>query len=66
MEDSRQIGFLDLLAIISFAIQMQNQSNIIRISDVQSEVNKAVNDVHQHLQIQDDKLDAILALLRKE
>ena len=66
MEDSRQIDFLDLLAIISFAIQMQNQSNIIRISDVQGEVNKAVNDVHQHLQIQDDKLDAILALLRKE
>lgn len=53
------LDFLDVLAIISFAIQMENQKNIIRMNDVQDEVNRAVEDIHKHLM----KQDAILKRL---
>ena len=44
-----QLSFLDILTIISFAIQIQNQGNIIQIKDVQNEVDRAVEDIHKHL-----------------
>ena len=52
--------FLDILAILSFAIQMQNQSKIFGISDVQEELQKVVQEVHAHLEQQDNKIDLIL------
>ena len=54
------LEFLDILTLISFVLQVQNQQNIIGISDVQREVNRAVEDIHQHLQAQDEKLERIL------
>lgn len=56
---NEQLGILDILAIISFCIQMDNQKNIIRMNDVQDEVNRAVEDIHKHLM----KQDAILKRL---
>ena len=56
------LDFLDMLAIISFCIQMDNQKNIIRMNDVQDEVNKAVEDIHKHLK----KQDAILMRLESK
>ena len=50
------LDFLDILTIISFSIQMENQKNIIRMNDVQDEVNKAVEDIHKHLMKQDEIL----------
>ena len=58
------LEFLDILAIVSFAIQMQNQSKIFGISDVQEELQKVVGEVHAHLERQDDKIDLILKELR--
>ena len=60
------LEFLDVLAIISFAIQMQNQSKIFGISDVQSELQKAVGEIHAHLEQQDNKIDKILEVLKNE
>lgn len=60
-----QLDLLDILTIISFTIQLQNQSNIIRMTDVQKEVRAAVNELHEHLELQDDKLDQVLALLKE-
>ena len=54
------LEFLDILTLISFVLQVQNQQNIIGISDVQREVNRAVEDIHRHLQAQDEKLERIL------
>ena len=54
------VEFLDILAIISFAIQMQNQSKIFGISDVQRELQKVVGEIHAHLERQDEKIDLIL------
>ena len=47
------LDILDILTIISFSIQMENQKNIIRMNDVQNEVNRAVEDIHKHLLEQD-------------
>lgn len=48
-----QFEVLDILTIVSFAIQMENQKNIIRMNDIQDEVNRAVEDIHKHLLEQD-------------
>ena len=63
---NEQLDLLDILTIISFTIQLQNQSNIIRMTDVQKEVRAAVNELHEHLEVQDDKLDQVLTLLKEK
>ena len=57
---NEQLDVLDILTILSFAIQLENQKNIIGIADVQKEVNRAVEDIHQHLADQDNKLSELL------
>ena len=64
--ESSNLEFLDVLAIISFALQIQNQSNIIGIRDVQREVNRAVSEIHAHLETQDDKIDKLVEVLLNE
>lgn len=65
MNESGQLELLDILTIISFCIQMQNQNKIFSIHDIQSDNDRVLNDIHQHLRIQDDKIDQILSLLKK-
>lgn len=65
MNESGQLELLDILTIISFCVQMQNQNKIFSIHDVQSDNDRVLNDIHQHLKIQDDKIDQILSLLKK-
>ena len=57
------LDLLDLLTILSFALQVQNQSNIVGISDVQEEVNRAVSEIHAHLEEQDKNIKNILEVL---
>lgn len=63
-ENERGLEFLDILTILSFAIQMQNQSKIFGISDIQKELQKVVGEIHAHLETQDDKIDKILEVLK--
>lgn len=56
-------GFLDILTVLSFMLQMENQSKIFSISDVQEELHKAVGEVHAHLEVQDEKIDRISEVL---
>ena len=63
MNDSKQFELLDLLTVLSFVLQVENQGNIIGLGDVQNEVNRAINEIHAHLEEQDRKLEL---LLRKE
>ena len=58
--DNGQLEFLDILTILSFVLQIQNQSNIIGLSDVQNEVNRAVSEIHAHLEEQDRMLKLLL------
>lgn len=57
--------FLDVVAILSFVLQMQNQDKLFDINDVQRELQKVTDKIDAHLQIQDDKIDAILAHLKQ-
>jgi hypothetical protein len=65
MNESGQLELLDILTIISFCIQMQNQNKIFSIHDIQSDNDRVLDNIHQHLKIQDDKIDQILSLLKK-
>ena len=65
MNDSGQLELLDVLTIISFCIQLQNQSNAFSIRDIQNDNDRVLYDIHQHLKTQDDKIDQILSLLKK-
>lgn len=62
--NENNFDFLDLLNIISIVIQFQNQNDIAKASDIQNEVNNAVDLINEHLQIQDKKLDEILKILK--
>ena len=57
------LDLIDVLTILSFVLQVQNQDSIIDMSDIQQEINMAVNDIHKHLNIQDKKIDMILEVL---
>ena len=56
---------LDVLTILSFVLQLQNQGRIIDIRDIQRDNDRIVKDIHEHLKIQDDKIDRILEALNE-
>lgn len=62
--DENNFDFLDLLNIISIVIQIQNQKDIAKASDIQDEINRAVDLINEHLQMQDQKIDEILRILK--
>lgn len=58
--------FLDVVTILSFILQVQNQDKLFDINDIQRELQKVQSKIDAHLQIQDDKIDMILAYLQKQ
>ena len=64
--NENNLDFLDLLNIISIGIQLQNQKDIAKASDIQDEINRAVDLINEHLQMQDKKIDEILRILKGE
>ena len=62
---NEQLNFLDILTLISFALQIQNQNKLIGIQDVQKEVDRAIEEIHKHLEMQDAKIDRILEVLNE-
>ena len=58
-------SFLDVVTILSFILQMQNQGKLFDINDVQRELQKVTDKIDAHLQIQDGKIDAIIAYLKQ-
>lgn len=60
MDNNGQFELLDILTVLSFVLQIQNQSSIVSINDVQEEVNRAITEIHKHLEEQDRKLDILL------
>lgn len=61
--ENKQLDFLDILSIMSFAIQIENQGNIIRIQDIQGEVDRAIDLLNSHLEKQDQKINKIMEAL---
>lgn len=65
MSEGVQFELLDILTILSFALQLENQGKIIRITDIQNEVNRAVSEIHGHLEEQDRMLKLLLERTEK-
>lgn len=70
MNNNEQFDFLDLLNILSFVIGILNYQENLTQSDKQELMNKvdedtktAIEEVHRHLQMQDEKIDTIMKLL---
>lgn len=70
MNDNQQLDFLDLLNILSFVIGILNYQENLTQSDKQELLHKvdedtqtAIKEVHNHLQMQDDKIDRIISML---
>lgn len=68
--ESQQLELLDILNIISFYIQIRNLgANLTRadkqdlIYEVDNRTEKILNEINEHLKIQDYKLDKILSKL---
>ena len=71
-----QIDFLDLISLMSFCIALENLDLNVSMEDIQKssseieeEVNKrlekALEEIHGHLSIQDTKLNIILRMLEE-
>lgn len=63
---NEQLSVTDLLGVISFMIGLANYSENLGQSQFQEELDKAMSDIHKHLQGQDRKIGLILAKLKLE
>ena len=57
------LSLLDLITIISFIIGVANYEENVDQSTVQNVVKQAVTEIHNHLEMQDIKIDKILEVL---
>ena len=68
-------SFLDLITIIGFCVGLQNLELNITQNDLEEQtgainkevddkVREALADIHEHLRIQDEKLDRIIEVLK--
>lgn len=64
--DEQGLGFLDILTVLSFVLQLQNQSKIFGLQEVQNDNNRVAQEIHKHLESQDEKIDRILEVLDHE
>lgn len=65
MNEQQSLDFLDLLTVLSFWLQLQNQNKIFGIKDVQYDSNRIANELHEHLEKQDEKINKILEALNE-
>lgn len=61
--DERKNNFLDAVSIISFIIGVLNYGENVDQSTMNEAVQKAVQDIHDHLTEQDEKINAIMGKL---
>ena len=63
---NEEFELLDLLTVLSFIMQVKNQSKLFGISDIQKDNNRVSEEIHQHLRQQDEKINKILELIGNE
>lgn len=54
-QDEQWLEFLDILTVLSFVLQLQNQSKIFGLQEVQNDNNRVAQEIHKHLESQDKK-----------
>lgn len=66
MNGNNQFEFLDILAIIGFAIGWANYSENVSQSTMSEAIHSAVSEIHKHLDEQDEKINKILEVIKDE
>jgi len=66
LHNNEQLSFLDILSVISFIVGLANYSENVSQGAMQEAVQSAVEEIHTHLEEQDEKLNWILSLLEAE
>lgn len=64
MNEQKQWDFLDVLSLISFALQVETLGNTFSIEDIQKDNDRIMQELHGHLEEQDRKIDMILGVLK--
>lgn len=65
MNQNEQLSFIDLLSIMSFCIGVMNLDLNVTAEDIDNQTQTLLNEVHTHLEMQDNKLDNIIQRLEK-
>lgn len=65
-DSNGELTFLDVIALLSFLIGVENLEENISQSDLGEYSNRIMSEIHQHLEEQDKKLDHILGLLEEK
>lgn len=60
-----KLNMLDAMTVVGFIIGLANYEENITQSDLQEITKGVVNDIHEHLKEQDNKMDSILRLLKE-
>ena len=66
MSNNKQWEAIDVLSVISFLIGWFNFFENVDQSTMQDDIQDAVRDIHEHLEEQDKKMDAIIEMLGGE
>lgn len=61
----RNLDFMDILNIVSFAINLENLDSNIDQNSMQELLGGTVEDIHKHLKEQDKKLNIIIKRLEE-
>ena len=62
---NEQLSFIDLLSILSFCIGVMNLDLNVSAEDIDNQTQTLLNEIHDHLNTQDNKLDNIILRLEK-
>ena len=63
--ENGNLSFIDFISLISFYVGLENLSSNISQEDVQQVAEGILNEIHSHLQTQDEKIDRILEVLNE-
>lgn len=63
LNENQELNFLDVLAMISFAFQMQNTERLATAEELHRDNAAAVEEIHKHFELQDKKIDKIIKFL---
>lgn len=63
---NNRLDAIDIIALVGFIIGWLNYTENVDQSSMQDVVQIAVNDIHEHLMTQDEKIDKIINMLGGE
>lgn len=63
MNEKKQLDFLDVLSLISFALQIKTVENTFTIEDIQKDNDRIMQELHKHMEEQDKKINEIWEVL---